>query len=93
MRIGVVTVAHHKQAKKRIKQTETKRVINKVKVSRARSAIKALREAIATKNKEQATALLNEVQSILSKLAKSGTMKSNNSSRVTSRLASQTAKL
>lgn len=86
-------MANHKSAEKRIKQNAKKRMINRVKKSRARTAIKGLRAAIAANDKTKATAIFTTVQSYLAKLVKTGTLKKQNASRKTSRLASQIAKL
>ncbi|MFW5887299.1 MAG: 30S ribosomal protein S20 [Bacteriovoracia bacterium] len=86
-------MAHHKSAKKRIKQNEKRRMLNKSKLSRVRTTIKNLRKAIAKKDKANAQTMLVNVQAGLDKLAKTETIKKNSASRTTSKLASQIAKL
>tara|TARA_Y100000768_G_C23989813_1_gene691554 strand:- start:101 stop:361 length:261 start_codon:yes stop_codon:yes gene_type:complete len=86
-------VANHKSAKKRIRQSEKRRVNNKWKTTRVRTQIKKLRTAIEEKDKDTATTLLTRVQSMLGKLAKSSAMDKATASRKTSRLASQVSKL
>lgn len=86
-------MANHKSAVKRIKQNAKKRMNNRMKKSRARTAIKTLRQAIASDDKAKATELFPQVQAYLGKLAKTGTIKKQNASRKTSRLASQIARL
>lgn len=86
-------MAQHKSAKKRIKQTETKRMANKVKTSRVRTAIKALRAAIESKDKAQAESLMTKTQCLLAKLAKSSAMTKATAARRTSNLATQVSKL
>lgn len=82
-------VAHHKSAKKRIKQTITKTALNKSQTSRVRSVIKAVRTAILENNKETAAQKLVEAQSLMRRLAKKGVIKLGQSSRKTSRLQQQ----
>lgn len=84
-------MANHKSAVKRIKQNAKKRMNNRMKKSRARTAIKNLRLAISSNDKAKAQELLPVVQGLLGKLAKTGTIKKQNASRKTSRLASQIA--
>ncbi len=86
-------MAHHKSAKKRIRQTETKTQLRKSQSSEMRSLLKKLRENISNKEKEAASILLKKVQSLLSRLAKVGNLRKGNSSRRVSRLASQVNKL
>ncbi len=86
-------MANHKSAKKRIRQTETRRVSNRWKSSRVRTEIKKLRTLIAEANKDEAAKQLPVVQALLSKLAKTSAMRKDTAARKTSRLASQIAKL
>lgn len=86
-------MANHKSAKKRIRQTETRRQNNKWKTSRLRTEIKKLRTLIAEANKDDAGKQLTVVQALLAKLAKTSAMKKATAGRKTSRLASQVAKL
>lgn len=86
-------MANHKSAKKRIKQTEIKRISNKWKTSRLRTEIKKLRAFLTDGNKEEALKQLPYVQSLLAKLAKTSALKKATASRKTSRLANQVAKL
>lgn len=86
-------MANHKSAKKRIKQSATKRLTNRWKTSRVRTEIKKLRTAIETKDKDAALALLPQVQALLDRLAKSSALKRGTAARKNSRLASQVAKL
>jgi small subunit ribosomal protein S20 len=82
-------VAHHKSAKKRIRQTITRTALNKSQTSKVRSVIKAFNTAISETNKELATTKLLEVQSLMRKLAKKGVIKLAQASRKTSRLQKQ----
>ncbi len=80
---------NHPSAEKRVRQTKKRTLQNKVKTSKTRSAVKELRTAISEKNKEKAVTLFPKVQGLLSKLAKSGVIKTKTASRVSSRLATQ----
>lgn len=86
-------MAHHKSAKKRIRQTEKRTEINKARKTMTRNALKKVRLAIAENKKEEAQGLLIRAQSLLAKLAKNGVIKANNASRKTARLASQVSKI
>ena len=79
-------MAHHKSAKKRIRQTVTKTTRNKVQRSENRTIVKALRSATSEKNKELATQLLKKAQSNLAKLVKKGVIKANTASTRTAKL-------
>ena len=82
-------MAHHKSAKKRIRQTITRTALNKSQTSKVRSVIKAVNNAITESNKELAQNKLNEAQSLLRKLAKKGVIKLGQASRKTSRMTKQ----
>lgn len=82
-------MAHHKSAKKRIRQTAKRTEMNKVRKTSTRTVIKSVRAAISEKRKEDAQGLLVRAQSLLSKLAKKGVIKANTAARKTSRLAQQ----
>ena len=77
-------MAHHLSAKKRIRQTETKRVRNKCYARSTRSAVKKLR---GTTDKEAATEQYTEVVSMLDKLAKINVIHKNKASNLKSKLA------
>jgi small subunit ribosomal protein S20 len=80
-------VAHHKSAKKRIRQTVTKTLRNKVQRSNNRTIVKALRSALSEKNKELALELLTKAQANLATLAKKGVIKGRAAATRTSKLA------
>lgn len=86
-------MANHKSAKKRMRQTETRRQNNKWKMSRVRTEIKKLKNFISDSNKDEAIKQLPVVQALLSKLAKTSAMKKATAGRKTGRLASQVSKL
>ncbi len=79
-------MAHHKSAKKRIRQTLSRTALNKAQTSKVRTVIKAINTAVSEANKEVASTKLNEVQSLMRKLAKKGVIKLGQASRKTSRL-------
>ena len=77
-------MAHHLSAKKRIRQTETKRLKNKYHARTTRNAVKTLR---GTTDKEAATEQYTEVVSMLDKLAKTNVIHKNKASNLKSKLA------
>jgi len=77
-------MAHHLSAKKRIRQTETKRIRNKYVARTTRSAVKKLR---GTTDKKAATEQYAEVVSMLDKLAKNNVIHKNKASNLKSKLA------
>ncbi|MCK5135600.1 MAG: 30S ribosomal protein S20 [Bacteroidales bacterium] len=77
-------MAHHLSAKKRIRQTESKRVKNKYYARTTRSAVKKLRE---TTDKKAATEQYSAVVSMLDKLAKNNIIHKNKASNLKSKLS------
>ena len=77
-------MAHHLSAKKRIRQTESKRVRNKYYARTTRSAVKKLRD---TTDKEAASEQYSEVVSMLDKLAKNNVIHKNKASNLKSKLS------
>jgi small subunit ribosomal protein S20 len=77
-------MAHHLSAKKRIKQSEKKRVENKYHARTTRNAMKKLRD---TTDKAVATEQYTEVSSMLDKLAKTNVIHKNKASNLKSKLA------
>ena len=77
-------MAHHLSAKKRIRQTESRRVKNKYYARTTRSAVKKLRN---TTDKEAATEQYAEVVSMIDKLAKNNVIHKNKASNLKSKLA------
>ena len=77
-------MAHHKSAKKRIRQSEQRRLGNKYYTKSTRSAIKKLKNAT---NKKEANELYPKVASMLDKLAKKNIIHKNKSSNIKSKLA------
>jgi len=77
-------MAHHLSAKKRIKQSETRRVKNKYHARTARNLVKKLRD---TTDKEAAAEQYTEVASKLDKLAKNNVIHKNKASNLKAKLA------
>jgi small subunit ribosomal protein S20 len=76
-------MAHHKSAKKRIRQTETRRLENRYYMVTTRNAIKKLRKMT---NKDEALQLYPKVVSMLDKLAKRNQIHKNQASNLKSKL-------
>ena len=83
-------MANHKSALKRIRQTETSRLLNKYQHKTTRNAIKKLR--LITKKKE-ATSFFAQVSSMLDKLAKKNVIHKNKASNLKSQLAKHVTSL
>ncbi|MDE7134948.1 MAG: 30S ribosomal protein S20 [Rikenellaceae bacterium] len=77
-------MANHKSSKKRIRQTDVKRLRNKYYHKTTRNAVKALRN---TSDKEAAEKLLPKVASMLDKLAKRNIIHKNKASNLKSGLS------
>jgi small subunit ribosomal protein S20 len=77
-------MAHHASAKKRIRQTELKRLNNKYYARTARNAVKKLRE---TTSKEAASEQYPKVVSMLDKLARNNVIHKRKASNLKSKLA------
>lgn len=77
-------MAHHKSAKKRIRQDERKRLQNRYYKKSTRTAIKKLREM---EEKADAEAFLPKVVSMIDRLAKRNTWHKNKASNLKSSLA------
>ncbi|MDR2928874.1 MAG: 30S ribosomal protein S20 [Cytophagaceae bacterium] len=83
-------MAHHQSAKKRIRQTEARRLHNRYYAKTTRNAVKALRN---TSEKEAASAMYPKVVAMLDKLAKRNIIHKNKASNLKSRLALHINKL
>lgn len=77
-------MANHQSAKKRIRQTETRRQQNKYQARSTRSAVRKLR---GTTDKAEAVELYPKVVSMLDKLAKNKVIHKNKASNIKSKLA------
>lgn len=76
-------MANHKSSKKRIRQTEKRRVHNKYYHKTTRNAVKALR---GTTEKDAALALMPKVSAMLDKLAKKNIIHANKAANLKSSL-------
>ncbi len=76
-------MANHKSSKKRIRQTETRRIENKYYAKTTRNAVKVLRE---TTDKKVASELLPKISGLLDKLAKKKVIHLNKASNLKSSL-------
>ncbi len=83
-------MANHQSAKKRIRQSEKKRVHNKYYAKSARNAIKELRD---TSEKVVAQELLPKVASLIDKLAKRNIIHKNKAANLKSKLTRKVNKL
>ncbi|MBC8510470.1 MAG: 30S ribosomal protein S20 [Cryomorphaceae bacterium] len=77
-------MANHKSAIKRIRQSETKRLLNKYQHKTTRNAVRALR---ALTDKKEAAALFPKVAGMLDKLTKRNIIHKNKSSNLKSKLS------
>jgi small subunit ribosomal protein S20 len=77
-------MAHHQSAKKRIRQTETRRLHNKYYARTTRNAVRDLRNIT---NKAEAQEMLPKVSAMLDKLAKKNIIHSNKAANLKSSLA------
>jgi small subunit ribosomal protein S20 len=76
-------MANHKSALKRIRQTETRRLLNKYKNKTARNAVRDLR---ASTDIKEATAMLPKVSAMIDKLTKTNIIHKNKASNLKSKL-------
>jgi len=83
-------MANHQSAKKRIRQSEKRRVHNKYYAKSARNAIKELRDI---SEKKAAQELLPKVASLIDKLAKRNIIHKNKAANLKSKLARKINKL
>ena len=83
-------MANHQSSKKRIRQTEKKRVDNKYYAKTMRNALKKFR---ATTNKEEAVAGIPELTSLIDKLAKKSVIHKNKAANLKSSISLHANKL
>ena len=81
-----------KSAKKALRQSKTRQVLNSTRKRRYREAVKQFRAAIADKNFDAAKLLLPKVYKSLDKAAKRNTIKGNKADRLKSRATKALAK-
>ena len=79
-------MAHHKSAKKRIRQDEKKRMRNRHIRSTLRSSIKSINQKLEEKDAEGSKNLLIKTTSIIDKAVTKGVLHKNNAARRISRL-------
>ena len=77
-------MANHKSALKRIRQSETKRLLNKYQYKTARNSVRVLR---ALTDKKEASALLPKVAAMLDRLSKRNIIHTSKAANLKSKLA------
>lgn len=82
-------MAHHKSAKKRIRQTASRTEINRSRMSRIRTFIKKVETAIASGNSTEAQNALKAAQPEIMRGVSKGVLPLSTASRKVSRLASR----
>ena len=82
-------MAHHKSAKKRIRQTATRSDINRARVSRLRTFLKKVETAIESGNKDDAKAAFQAAQPELHRGIAKGVLHRNTVARKLSRLSAR----
>jgi small subunit ribosomal protein S20 len=82
-------MAHHKSAKKRIRQTERRTEVNRARVSRIRTFVKKVELAIAAGDAEAAKTALREAEPQMMKGVQGGILHKNTASRKVSRLSAR----
>lgn len=82
-------MAHHKSAKKRIRQTVRRTEVNRARVSRIRTFVKKVEMAIESGNKDEARAALQAAEPEMMRGAGKGVLHANTASRKVSRLSAR----
>jgi small subunit ribosomal protein S20 len=80
-------MAHHRSAKKRIRQTVKRTAINRARTSRIRTYIKKVEQALASGDREAAEGALRVAEPEIRRGVGKGVLKLNTASRRISRLA------
>lgn len=83
------TMAHHKSAKKRIRQTESRTEVNRSRMSRIRTFVKKVETAIASGNATEAQNALKSAQPEIMRGVSKGVLSMGTASRKVSRLATR----
>ncbi len=86
-------MAQSNQAKKRVRQNEKARILNKAKKSVLRTYIKKTTQAVEARDQDSARTLLSETMKRLDKAAKTHTIHKNTANRQKSRLARKVSRL
>lgn len=82
-------MAHHKSAKKRIRQTVGRTEINRVRVSRIRTFVKKFELAAASGDKDAAQAALRAAMPVLQRGVSRGVIHRNTAARKLSRMSAR----
>lgn len=82
-------MAHHKSAKKRIRQTESRTEVNRSRMSRIRTFVKKVETAIASGNATEAQSALKSAQPEIMRGVSKGVLSMGTASRKVSRLAAR----
>ena len=82
-------MAHHKSAKKSIRQTERRTDVNRARTSRVRSFIKKVETAISAGNKQVAADALKVAQPEIHRGVRAGVLHRNTAARKLSRLSAR----
>lgn len=82
-------MAHHKSAKKRIRQTESRTAVNRTRRTRIRTYLKKVEDAITAGDKNSADSAFKEAQPELMRGVSKGIFKKQTASRKLSRLSSR----
>jgi len=82
-------MAHHKSAKKRIRQTERRTEVNRARVSRIRTFVKKVELAIAAGDSEAAKSALHAAEPQMMRGVQAGVLHKNTASRKVSRLSAR----
>jgi small subunit ribosomal protein S20 len=80
---------HHKSAEKRLRQTETRTIVNRARLSRVRTFVKKVETAIETGDKAAAQSALQVAQPELHRATTKGVLHKNTVARKLSRLATR----
>ena len=86
-------MAHTKSARKRIRQSQKRREINRYHISRMKTAIKRIKEAIKKKDIETAEKMLPLAQKLAYRAAGKGAIHKNEAKRRVSRIYKQVNQL
>ncbi len=86
-------MAHSSSAKKRVRQNEKRRLINRWRKSAVKESIRVFDEAVADGKTDEAATQLKTVYKRLDKIAAKGTIHKKNAARKKSRLAKQLEKI
>jgi len=82
-------MAHHKSARKAIRQTERRTAVNRARLSRVRSFIKKVETAIESGDKKVAAEALKAAQPEMHRGVRAGVLHRNTASRKLSRLSAR----